>query len=343
MILPAKHKKYPDKLTIMLTEHALLELLSDGYFHSGTELGEKLKISRAAIWKQIRQLEILLGLDVQAVQGRGYRLAHPIELLEEKVIYDALSRQSKALLGMLEVHLQLDSTNRYLMQHGIRDNKSGAHVVLAEMQTAGRGRRGKHWVSPFAQNIYLSLMWQFTDATLNLSGVSLATGVAVIRALNSLGISGLQLKWPNDIYCQGKKLAGILLELRGEAGGRCNMVVGLGLNVNMSAHDAAEIDQAWTDIRSVTQRGFSRNQLVSAILSELLPCMALYSQQGLTPFLKDWEQHDMLKDKPVTLLMHEHQREGVAHGVNEQGALLFEYEGKIEPLYAGELSLRLNQ
>lgn len=327
----------------MLAEHALLELLSDGYFHSGTELGDKLGISRTAIWKQIKRLETEYNLDVQAVQGRGYRLTHPVELLDEKRILDTLSSEAKVLLDVLEIHPQLDSTNRYLMQYGNRTKSHVAHVVLAEMQTAGRGRRGKNWVSPFAQNIYLSLMWQFADATLNLSGVSLATGVAVIRTLKKLGISGLQLKWPNDIYCQGKKLAGILLELRGEAGGSCYMVVGLGLNVSMSEHDGSEIGQAWTDIQSVTDMSFSRNHLVAAILSELLPCMKLYAQQGLTPFLKEWQADDLLKDKPVTLLLHDGQRDGIARGVNEQGALLFESEGKIETLYAGEVSLRVKQ
>ena len=173
--------------------------------------------------------------------------------------------------------------------------------------------------------------------------MSLAVGVAVTRALKQLGIQDLQLKWPNDIYYKGRKLGGILLELRGEAGGDCDVVVGLGLNVSMSQQAGADIDQAWVNIQSITDKKISRNTLVASILSELLPCMQLYSQQGLMPFLNDWQADDMLKDKPVTLLLHQHSRRGIARGVNEQGALLFESEGKIEPLYAGELSLRLVQ
>ena len=327
----------------MVTEHALLVLLSDGHFHSGTELGEKLGVTRTAIWKHIKQLETFYGLDVQAVQGKGYRLSKAIDLLDDQVIHRELSEQAKALLAVFEVHPQLDSTNRYLMQHGGQYSCGEAHVVLAEMQTAGRGRRGKNWVSPFAQNIYLSLLWHFDDTTLNLSGLSLAVGVAVISALKQLGIEGLQLKWPNDVYYQGRKLGGILLELRGEAGGDCDMVVGLGLNVSMSREEGDDIDQAWTNIHSVTDKQLSRNTLVAAVLSELLPSMQLYSEQGLTPFLTAWQDDDMLKDKPVTLILHERRREGIARGVNEQGALLFESNGKVEPLYAGELSLRLSQ
>ena len=327
----------------MVTEHTLLVLLSDGHFHSGTELGEKLGVTRTAIWKHIKQLETFYGLDVQAVQGKGYRLSKAIDLLDDQVIQLELSEQAKALLAVFEVHPQLDSTNRYLMQHGGQHTGGEAHVVLAEMQTAGRGRRGKSWITPFAQNIYLSLLWHFDDATLNLSGLSLAVGVAVINALKQLGIEGLQLKWPNDIYYQGRKLGGILLELRGEAGGDCDMVVGLGLNVSMSREEGDDIEQAWTNIQSVTDKQFSRNTLVAAVLSELLPSMQLYSQQGLVPFLTAWQNDDMLKDKPVTLLLHEQRREGIARGVNEQGALLFESNGRVETLYAGELSLRLSQ
>lgn len=327
----------------MVTEHSLMVLLCDGHFHSGTELGERLGISRTAIWKHIKQLETIYGLDVQAVQGKGYRLSQPVDLLDDQLIHQALSGQAKELLAIFEVHPQLESTNRYLMQQDTRQDKDRAHVVLAEMQTAGRGRRGRNWVSPFAQNIYLSLLWHFDDSTLNLSGVSLAVGVAVTRALKQMGIQDLQLKWPNDIYYKGRKLGGILLELRGEAGGDCEVVVGLGLNVSMSQQAGADIDQAWVNIQSITDKEISRNLLVASILCELLPCMQLYSQQGLMPFLNDWQADDMLKDKPVTLLLHQHSRQGIARGVNEQGALLFESEGKIEPLYAGELSLRLVQ
>jgi BirA family biotin operon repressor/biotin-[acetyl-CoA-carboxylase] ligase len=315
-------------------------LLSDGCFHSGTELGERLGISRTAIWKHIKQLETTYGLDVQAVQGKGYRLSQAIELLDEETIVNGLSDESSQLLNIIEVHPQLESTNRFLMQ---QTDTRVSRVVLAEMQTAGRGRRGKSWVSPFGQNIYLSLLWHFDDVALNLSGVSLAVGVAVITALKKQGVDGLQLKWPNDIYWQGRKLGGILLELRGEAGGACDMVVGLGLNVKMSKQAAQDIDQAWVDLSTITTGKVSRNALVSNILCELLPCMQLYSQQGLKPFLAAWQENDMLKDRPVSLLLHQQSRQGIARGVNEQGALMLEIDGNLEAVYAGEVSLRLNQ
>lgn len=332
----------PDKLSCMVTEHRLIKLLSDGHFHSGTRLGEALGVSRSAVWKHVQQLQASYGLDVQAVQGKGYRLSRAMDLLDRQGILDQLGDESGALLASFETCYQLDSTNRYLVQQTDGQGSAGAQVVLAEMQTAGRGRRGRNWVSPFAQNIYLSLAWHFDDATMNLSGLSLAVGVAVVKALKNLGIEHLQLKWPNDIYYQGRKLGGILLELRGEAGGACDVVVGLGLNVSMSARDGEAIDQAWIDIHSISDTRFSRNKLVAVILDELLPCMQLYAQQGLAPFVQDWQADDMLQDKPVTLLVHQQQREGIARGINEQGALLFESDGNLEPLYAGELSLRLS-
>lgn len=324
----------------MVAEHTLLELLSDGHFHSGTELGEKLGISRTAIWKHIKVLETDYALDVQAVQGKGYRLSKAIELLDEQKIVAGLAESAKALLAALEIKTVLDSTNYFLMQQDLEQYGVG-QVVLAEMQTAGRGRRGKIWVSPFAQNIYLSLLWGFDNASLNLSGVSLAIGVAVVSALKKMGVDGLTLKWPNDIYWQGRKLGGILLELKGEAGGPCTMVVGLGLNVNMSRQAASDIDQAWIDLNTICHQPLSRNSLVSELLSELLAAMQLYAQLGLKPFIAQWQQSDMLKDKPVTLLLPQQQRAGIARGIDEQGALLFESEGKIEAVYAGEVSLRL--
>jgi len=324
----------------MVAEYTLLELLSDGHFHSGTELGEKLGISRTAIWKHIKVLETDYALDVQAVQGKGYRLTKAIELLDEQKIVAGLVESAKALLAVLEIKTVLDSTNHFLMQQDLEQCGIG-QVVLAEMQTAGRGRRGKIWVSPFAQNIYLSLLWGFDNVSLNLSGVSLAVGVAVVNALKKMGVDGLTLKWPNDIYWQGRKLGGILLELKGEAGGPCTMVVGLGLNVNMSRQAASDIDQAWIDLNTICHQPLSRNRLVSELLSELLAAMQLYAQQGLKPFIAQWQQSDMLKDKPVTLLLPQQQRTGVARGIDEQGALLFESEGKIESVYAGEVSLRL--
>lgn len=325
----------------MVTEDALLELLSDGCFHSGTELGHKLDISRTAVWKHIKALESAYGLDVQAVQGKGYRLPVRLDLLDPSHIKKALSAQAGALLSELEVKTVVDSTSHYLMQQP-SVLPGYAHVVLAERQTAGRGRRGRNWISPFAQNIYLSLLWSFDNSLMNLSGLSLAVGVSVVDALTQSGVSGLMLKWPNDIYYQGRKLGGILLELKGEAGGPCSVVVGLGLNVSMSRQAGADIDQAWTDLASISRQSLSRNELVSALLNTLLPAMQLYASQGLTPFISRWQEHDMLKDKPVALLLPQQQRLGIARGIDEQGALLFESNGQLETLYAGEVSLRLS-
>lgn len=325
---------------MVAAEQTLLELLSDGHFHSGTELGEKLGISRTAIWKHIKVLEMDYALDVQAVQGKGYRLAKAIDLLDEQAILREVTPAAQTLLTYLQLKPVVDSTSHFLMQQEL-EGYGTAQVVLAEMQTAGRGRRGRTWVSPFAQNMYLSLLWGFENASVNLSGLSLAVGVAVEKALTNMGIEDVKLKWPNDIYWQGRKLGGILLELKGEAGGPCAVVVGIGINVDMSQQAANDIDQAWIDLNSITGQSTSRNQLAAQLLSELLPAMQLYAQQGLQPFIARWQQNDMLKDKPVSLLLPRQQRTGIARGIDEQGALLFESDGVVETIYAGEVSLRL--
>lgn len=323
----------------MSSEHTLLQLLVDGHFHSGKEMGDILGVSRTSVWKHVKALEEKFQLDIQAVQGRGYRLSNPMDLLDSETIRSAVEARVPGVLGNLEVFDVLDSTNRYLMDKA-GNKPEQASVVLAEMQTAGRGRRGRQWVSPFACNIYLSLLWRYDSNTQNLSGLSLAIGVAVARALKAAGASDISLKWPNDIYWKGRKLGGILLELNGEAGGPCCVVAGLGLNVNMSQQPAADIDQAWTDLLTVLGQRVSRNSLVVALLCELLPAMQSYAKQGLSPFLSQWKDYDMLMDKPVTLLLPQQQRAGIARGINEQGALQFEAGGKLESVFAGEVSLR---
>jgi len=315
----------------------ILSILADGHFHSGEALAERLNVSRTAVWKQIRRLSQQYNIPVQAVQGRGYRLPTPIELLEADKVVAGLARESREQLGKLQVEWSLDSTNQWLME--ARDVPCGT-VVVAEHQRRGRGRRGREWVSPLGTNLYFSLLWCFQGPPANLSGLSLAVAVSVVRALSTLGVNGLGLKWPNDILWQDKKLCGILLELQGEAGGPCRVVCGVGLNVYMPDTAAAAIDQPWTDLRHVLQRPVSRQQLLIALLDELLPAMPRYEQDGLQPFLDDWRRWDVVAGKPVQLLLPQRTVRGRAQGIDTQGNLLIEHNGTRERYCSGEISLR---
>ncbi|CAG1769414.1 partial BirA family transcriptional regulator, biotin operon repressor / biotin---[acetyl-CoA-carboxylase] ligase, partial [uncultured bacterium] len=250
---------------LTIKQQTLLTLLADGEFHSGTALAHCLGVSRVAVAKQLNQLADVLGLELIAVTGKGYRLALPLELLNHDLIMENLITDSRELISKLEIHTQIDSTNRYLMEQ-LRQQSVSGRVCFAEQQTHGKGRRGRVWVSPFGHNIYLSIAWQFSTGAVALSGLSLAVGVAVIRALKQLGIGDVGLKWPNDIYAQGKKLGGVLIEVSGETDGTCNTVIGVGLNVYLAQEQGANITQAWTDLTTLLgQRPSIRNALASSL------------------------------------------------------------------------------
>ncbi len=234
----------------------------------------------------------------------------------------------------------MGSTNAEAMQRAEQGGAAGL-VCTAEQQTAGRGRRGRQWVSPFASNLYLSLVWEFNQGAAALEGMSLAVGVAVARALATCGIPPVQLKWPNDVLFEGSKLGGILLEMTGDAAGACQVVVGVGLNVSMPQASAAAIDQAWTDIETIAGGEHpGRNALLAAILNELLPLVAGFERQGFAHWRQDWQALDAYCGASVVLNTGGAQVAGVARGVDERGALQLETTTGVQSVYGGEISMR---
>jgi BirA family biotin operon repressor/biotin-[acetyl-CoA-carboxylase] ligase len=320
------------------THKQILEILADGKFHSGTELANRLGLSRSAIWKQLRALR-KQGLEYIAVTGKGYRLTLAIELLDEQKIRSDLSPELQHLVSRVKVFDQIDSTNSFLMSKAKQGLDSGT-ICIAEHQTAGRGRRGREWVSPFGSNIYLSILWHFSSGPSSISALSLAVGVAVVRALSQFNIEGIGLKWPNDIFWQGKKLGGILVELTGEADGPCTAVVGLGLNVSLSEQAANNISQDWVDLRQVMQGAIlSRNLLAAKLINELIKIISTYETVGFNPFLDEWRSYDCLRGKEAELYFGSQQFQGEVIGIDEQGMLLLkDVSGKIKAYASGEVS-----
>ncbi len=316
----------------------LLALLADGEFHSGQDLADAIGVSRTAVWKQLRKLEEL-GLPVEASKSTGYRIPGGIELLEYDRILAGLSPQSRNFLSELDLRIQIDSTNAEAMRR-VEQGAGAGLVCTAEQQTAGRGRRGRDWVSPFASNIYLSLVWEFAGGAGALEGLSLAVGVAVADALAACGVPDLQLKWPNDILHGDMKLGGILIEMVGDAAGSCQVVVGVGLNVKMPSQAGAEIDQAWTDINSIADPAPGRNRLLVALLDELLPMMPRFEERGFSPWQARWSARDAYAGKPVVVHSGTRQIAGTVAGINESGALLLDTGGDVQAIFGGEVSLR---
>ena len=323
-----------------ISQHLLqiLDRLADGRFHSGTELAESAAISRSAVCKQLQNLD-KLDLGYSAISGKGYKLNQPLQLLDENTIRQALNENTRALLQRLEIHPCLASTNTYLQHAG----SAHATACFAEYQTAGRGRRGRQWVSPFGRNIYLSLRYHYQSGPAVIAGLSLAVGVAVIRALNSLNISDAGLKWPNDIYWQHKKLGGILIEVGGEAEGPCHAVVGLGLNGFLPQHLSQTIDQPCTDLYSIVgDKAFTlRNRLAAALLNQLTPVLHDFDATALSSFIEEWRQYDCLYGKTVTLYQGKQQHQGILDGIDEHGQLLLcTAYGNRQTFASGEISFR---
>ncbi len=319
----------------------VLRILSDGRFHSGSSVGETLGISRAAVWKTVQKLQQEWQVKINAVSGRGYQLATPLELLDKGAIVAAIQPQYRDQLPELHILSSVDSTNRYALDQVMKGSATGL-AVLAEHQTAGRGRRGRNWVSPFGRNLYLSLVWKFELDARHLSGLSLAIAVAILRALVKLDIEGVGLKWPNDVLWQEKKLGGVLLEMRGEANGPWLIVIGIGMNVNMEAVDANAIDQPWVDLQTIQGRHIDRNLLAGVLLDELIQAVSSFQQSGLASFLSEWREHDICLNCPVALHFPNRVQQGIARGIDADGALLLETDGIITPYHAGEVSLRVS-
>ncbi len=320
----------------------LLGLLSDGEFHSGQELGVNLGVSRAAIWKQLKKIDGL-GLELNTKAGLGYQLVGGLDLLDESKLQKSLTVKGRLMLASLALHRVVGSTNKVLMD-AASALPAGA-VCLAEQQLAGRGRRGRIWVSPFARNIYLSVLWHFEQGAAELEGLSLACGVAVYRVLSSLGVSGVKLKWPNDVLVNGKKLAGVLLEMGGEPSGNCYVVVGVGVNVLMPKQSAMVIDQPWVDIDTlVREQGLppvKRNQLAAALMSELLVLLSTYSGVGFKAWRDEWMEHGAFLGEKVSLTVSSGRvQTGVMLGVSDAGALQLGDNGATRLFYGGEVSMR---
>jgi BirA family biotin operon repressor/biotin-[acetyl-CoA-carboxylase] ligase len=318
----------------------LLPMLADGEFRSGQDLADALGVSRTAVWKQLNKLSGESGLEIESVKGRGYRIHGGVDLLDASTVSGGLNARAGDLLSRLLVLESVDSTNAEIMREAERGARAGL-VCSAEQQTAGRGRRGRQWISPFAGNLYVSLLWEFSQGAAALEGMSLAVGVAVSRALRACGVPPVQLKWPNDVLHDGGKLGGILLEMTGDAAGACQVVVGVGLNVRMPTSAAAAIDQAWTDIAKIcgAQRP-GRNELLAAMLNELLPLVADFEATGFGPWRDEWQALDAFAGETVVLDSGARKISGVARGVDPRGALQLETGTGVQSVYGGEISLR---
>ena len=316
---------------------SILRLLSADTFQSGEDLALRLGISRASVWQALADIE-KAGVTLHRIRGRGYRLSRPIQWLDVKPIRNSLDNKAKGLA--LEIHDHLPSTNTLLMQKA-QQGAPHPSCIVAETQGAGRGRRGRTWHSPLGGGLTFSLLWRFNQGAAALSGLSLAVGLALVRALKSEGLEDIALKWPNDILHRQQKLAGILIELQGDVLGPSAAVIGIGMNLELPGDFRAQIDQPVTDFASVANASYDRNRLLGKLLSHLLDLLLQFEREGFSSLKNEWLSHHAYQGKPVRLLLpNGRQEEGISIGIDEDGALLVDTGNGPIRFSSGEVSLR---
>lgn len=317
----------------------LIGELADGQAHSGNVLATKLGVTRAAVWKQIERLREL-GLGVSAQPGSGYRLDAPVDLLGAPQIARLLAPRARKRLGEVAVHWQLDSTSSELLRRVTEDPRD-AIACLAEIQRQGRGRRGRAWQTPLGGGIALSLLQRFDGGMASLAGLSLVVGISLVQALEDIGIADVGLKWPNDLVARGAKLAGVLVELGGDALGPCHAVIGIGINVRLGARTAAAIDQPWIDLATLSGGAApSRNAVVAQVLTRLVAALDRFALEGFAGFADDYARYDVLHDRCVSVLRSDGRSEGIVRGVDLRGALRVAFADGERAVDSGEVSIR---
>ncbi|WP_404341968.1 bifunctional biotin--[acetyl-CoA-carboxylase] ligase/biotin operon repressor BirA [Pseudoalteromonas mariniglutinosa] len=320
---------------------AILNALNQGGFVSGQQLGEQLGISRAAVSKHISSLQDM-GLDIFTVSGKGYCLHNAAGLLNQVQIaehYAALGGHD----AKIEVQAIIDSTNSELMRRlQSKVALNSGTVIVAEMQQAGRGRRGRIWQSPFGANLYYSYFWCLDDGLQAAMGVSIAVGLAVYDTLKTLYQLEAELKWPNDIYLNKQKLAGVLVELDGQPQGPCQLVIGIGINLQMPASFSQHIDQAWTDLSQHCQQ-LDKNQLVAYLSFYLEQRLAQYRLSGLNEMYQQWNNLNAFAGEIVELNTGHRSWRGMCEGIDNQGGIRIRQDGEVKSYYGGEISLRKAQ
>lgn len=341
--MPTSSKAHTPKTQAQARRQRLLAMLAEGTFYSGEQLARKLKISRGGIWKLMNSLKAL-GIDIESVPRQGYRLPRAVDLLDKEAIVASLPTASRSLLERADVLLTVDSTNRFVAD--LSPPQPGHfQLCTAEVQNAGRGRRGRSWVAPFGSGVCMSLGWQFAEAPPTFSALSLAVGVAVVKAFRQLGIQGVGLKWPNDLQWQGRKLGGILIEMRGESAGPAQVIIGIGINMHMPSairmqlaeREAALIADVHEIMREQTP---TRNVLIGTVAAELLQMLQTFTVHGFAPFKDEWHELDTLANAPVKVISGSQTTLGTARGVESDGTLLVDVDGELRKFVSGEVSLR---
>lgn len=320
----------------MKTEVLKLLKEADGYL-SGQELCDRFSVSRTAVWKVINQLKEE-GYEIEAVRNRGYRLVSLADVITEAELKSRM--KSRWAGASLACYQEVDSTNDQAKRLAEAGAPHGT-LVVAETQTAGKGRRGRGWVSPEGTGVWMSLLMRPEIPPAHASMLTLVMALAVAEGIEAeTGLETL-IKWPNDIVISGKKVCGILTEMSAELDCIHYVVTGMGINVNMEEFPD-ELSGKATSLRIETGRTLSRSAVIASVMEKLEPFYEEFATHGdlrnLTePYLKRLAN----RDRQVTVLSPGGSWEGTALGINEKGELLVRTgDGTVNSVVSGEVSVR---
>lgn len=316
----------------LATIQQILCLLSHGEIVSGQVIGEALQMSRTAIWKYIQLMQEVAHIDLKVIPNKGYQLAVPYIALDPDAIKNNLSTTISSTLEQIQCHTSIGSTNQAMLEQ--IDISTPQHILcLSEMQTAGIGRRGETWQSPFGYNLYLSLLWSFNQPLQLLIGLSILLAIVTADTLKDLGLGdGLQIKWPNDLFYHDKKLGGILLETRSQQGGLTSCVMSLGLNGYLPTYTQMNISQQATSYFDITGQAFNRNQFTVAWLNRLIPALEQFVLHGLKPLMARWQHYDLYYQQPIKVELDDQVIKGMGMGISQEGQLQVQPEDQAQPI-----------
>lgn len=319
------------------TQQIILTLLADGQYHKETELQQAL-FKESATLKMHLQTLVDAGVSINYCPQQGYQLSKPLFLLDEKKITTELQRHLK---NPFQLHLfsNIDSTNRYLKE--IPSNTLTS-ICCAEQQTQGRGRFDRKWHSPFGENIYCSSRWHLHASVKKLSGLSLVTSLAIMAALEAFNRQqDIKIKWPNDILWQNKKLCGSLIELIPQTSHSVDVIIGIGLNVNSDTATSPLFDKPWCSLFELTQTIQDKNLLIAQLIIQLERYLTDFIEHDLAFFSQEWQNHDYLQGKIITVTQGNNKIEGVACGIDSFGQLILkDQQGKKWFMSSGDATLR---
>ena len=319
----------------------VLNILSDGKFHSGEAIAKHFKVSRVSIWQAIAEAE-KLGVEIFSVRGKGYSLSHPVQFIDEAKVKKAIGEMASWF--NIKVFDVLDSTNNFLMQEAPKGYPH-ASCVVANIQTSGKGRRGRQWQSSLGENLTFSFLWRFTKGAAALSGLSLAVGTSLIRSLKKINVNQALLKWPNDILVNDdggyKKLAGILIELQGDMDGQSTAIIGVGINLKLSKKQLVRINQPAIGINQCIDNEVDTNEFLGIIIKDLTEVLAKFESNNFEYFKDEWQSYDAFQDQSISISLGDGGIiSGKEHGVNNMGALEVITEDGIKTFSSGEVSIR---